>query len=183
MLAAAFEQDAARTSAVAGASHLAPGLAVLFMPKMTAAAGGNIHLTARRGKGNGNHVPEIFRHDMSDDEVDFRGGVCLLVAPGFHDVTGAVGAPGRFDLNPPELLAGIEDEIVALAFSPGFGDAETEASGFGEKGGFRGFAMRFGRGEADGMNLRDAFGRGPSWLAENEKRRSPQGRAYLSSYF
>ena len=63
--------------------------------------------------------------------------------------------PGGFDLNSPELVSGIENEIVALAVSPGSGDAEAEASGFGEESGFGSLTMRFARGEADGVKLWD----------------------------
>jgi len=60
---------------------------------------------------------------------------------------------GRFDLHSPELVAGIEDEIVALAFSPGLGDTEAEAGSFGQKDGFGCFAAGLAGGETDGMKF------------------------------
>ena len=57
------------------------------------------------------------------------------------------------DLDAPKPVPGVDDEIVALAVSPGSGDAKAEAGGFGEKGGFGCLAMRLARGEADGVKF------------------------------
>src|SRR5271154_4969988 len=75
-----FEQEAGWSSLVAGASHLAPGLAVFFVSEVTGATGRDVHLAAQRGNGNGDDVPQIFRDDVSDDEVDFLGSIwrCAL---------------------------------------------------------------------------------------------------------
>ena len=62
-------------------------------------------------------------------------------------------------MHAPKLVAGIENEVVALGVSPGAGDAEAEAAGFGEECGFGGFAIGFARGEADGVKLRDVCDR------------------------
>ena len=43
---------------------------------------------------------------------------------------------GAFYLDTPEARAVVEDEVVALAVGPGFGDAESQAGGFEEEGGF-----------------------------------------------
>jgi len=148
----AFEQKAGWADFVAGASHLAPGFAVLFVPEMAGTVGRNIHLAAKRGDGNGNHVPEIFRNDISDDKVDFLGGIGRRAIE-FDDVAGAVGAAGGLDLDAPELLAGVDDEVVALAVSPAFGDAKAKAGGFGEKSGLGSFAKRFACSETDGVDF------------------------------
>jgi hypothetical protein len=103
--------------------------------------------------GYGNHVPEVFRDDVDRDEIDFAGGVAAIVTSALDDVMGVHETPGGLDLDSPELVAGIDDEIVTLTFSPRFGDAKTEAGGFGEKGGFSSLATRFARGEADGVKL------------------------------
>jgi len=42
----------------------------------------------------------------------------------------------------------IEDEVVALGVSPGLGDAEAEAGGLEEKGGFGEFSFALGVVEA-----------------------------------
>jgi hypothetical protein len=46
------------------------------------------------------------------------------------------------------VLVRIENEVVALAVSPGLGDAEAEAGGLEEKGGFGEFSFALGVVEA-----------------------------------
>ena len=41
-----------------------------------------------------------------------------------------------FDLHAPAMVSGVEDEVVAIALSPGLRYAEAEAGGLVEKGGF-----------------------------------------------
>ena len=81
----------------AGASHLAPGLAVFFVPEVTSATGRDVHLAATRGNGDRDDVPQIFRDDVGNDEVDFLGGICRRAFE-FDDVAGAVRVPGGLDL-------------------------------------------------------------------------------------
>ena len=50
-------------------------------------------------------------------------------------------------------MSAVENEIVALAVSPGFSDAEAQAGGFGEKGGLGGFAATLAGGEADSVDV------------------------------
>jgi len=50
-------------------------------------------------------------------------------------------------------VSAVENEIVALAVSPGFSDAEAQAGGFGEKGGLGGFPVAFASGETDGIEV------------------------------
>ena len=71
----AFSEEPGWGDFVARAGHLAPSFAIFFMPEMTGATGGDVHLASSSGDTNGNHVPEIFGHDISDDEIDFFGGV------------------------------------------------------------------------------------------------------------
>ena len=47
-------------------------------------------------------------------------------------------------------MSAVENEIVALAVSPGFSDAEAQAGGFGENGGF---PVAFASGETDGIEV------------------------------
>jgi len=49
----------------------------------------------------------------------------------------------HFHLHPPESRAVIENEVVAFAVGPRFGDAESQAGGFEEEGGF-GIVSRLG---------------------------------------
>jgi len=91
--------------------------------------------------------------DVDGDEIDFTGSVAAIISSALDDVMGVHKAPGGFDLNSPEPVPRVENEIVALTVSPGLGDAETEAGGFGEEGGFGSFAVRFAGGEADGVNF------------------------------
>jgi len=68
--------------------------------------------------------------------------------------------PGGLDLDAPEFLAGVEDEVVALAVSPGFGDAEAEAGNFGEECGLGGFATRLACSESDCVDFGNVLGHG-----------------------
>src|SRR6202035_2771275 len=87
-----FSEEPGWRDFVAGARHLAPSFAVFFMPEMTGATGGDVHLASSSGDTDGNHVPEIFGHDISDDEIDLFGGVYCRALE-FYDVTRAVGVP------------------------------------------------------------------------------------------
>jgi len=115
-----------------------------------------------RGYRDGNHVPEVFRDDINSNEVDFAQRVATAPSAALNHVTVIEEKTSGLDLHPPELVAGIEDEIVALAFSPGFGDTETEARGFGEEDGFGGFASGLAGGEADGMKFGNVSDRNTS---------------------
>jgi hypothetical protein len=149
----------------AGASHLAAGLAVFFVPEMAGAVRRNVHLTSGRGNGNRNHVPQIFRDDISNDEVDLLGGIWRRAFE-FDDVAGAVRVPGGLDLDTPESFAGIEDEVVALAVSPSFGYAEAGTGSFGKECGNCGFATRLASREADCVDFQECSGSlGPFKLA------------------
>jgi hypothetical protein len=161
----AFDQEASRMGFVVWASHLAPSLAVLFMPEVTGAVRRDIHLATAGGDGNGNDVTEIFRHDIGDDEVDFLRSICRSALE-FDDVAGAVIVAGGLDLDAPKVFAGVEDEVVALAVSPGFGDAEAETGDFGKECSFGGFSEGFGSREADCMDFRNLEGHGTFQILE-----------------
>jgi hypothetical protein len=57
---------------------------------------------------------------------------------------------GGLDLDAEEAAAVVEDEVVAFAVAPGFGDAESEGTGFVEEGGFGAFSGAFGIAESFG---------------------------------
>jgi hypothetical protein len=88
----AFDQEPGWMGFVAGASHLAPGLAVFFVPEVTSATGRDVHLAATRGNGDRDDVPQIFRDDIGNDEVNFLGGICRRAFE-FDDVAGTVRVP------------------------------------------------------------------------------------------
>ena len=44
-------------------------------------------------------------------------------------VVAVVVVASRLDLDTPQALAGVEDEVIALAVAPWFGDSEAEAGG------------------------------------------------------
>ncbi len=86
---------------------------------------------------------------MSDEDVDVFGGVGdFAFAVGTVDRLDVVAAGaqdfGAFELHAPEAGAGVEDEVVALAVSPGFGWVEAEGSGFEHEGGFGEFSGALG---------------------------------------
>ena len=51
---------------------------------------------------------------------------------------------GGADLHAPEAVAGVEDEVVAVAVSPGLGDAEAEGDGFVHESQFGEFSATLG---------------------------------------
>lgn len=47
---------------------------------------------------------------------------------------------GRFDLHALKAVAGVDDEVIGIALSPGLGDVKAEVADLGKKGGFDGFS-------------------------------------------
>ena len=156
-----IDADAVRC-AIAWAGHLAPGFAVDFGDRTAGALRKEIELAMKCGHGDGDHIPQIFRDDINGNEVDFADGISTAPSAALDHITVVEEKAGRFDLHSPELVAGIEDEIVALAFSPGFGDAEAGGGSLGEKDGLGGFALGFASGEADSMKFGNVSGRNTS---------------------
>jgi hypothetical protein len=161
LLAEARDEDLAGAAGVARAGELAPGFTIFFELGFLAAVRIETKMLARGDGGDGHDVPEVLGREVGDEEIDVVDGVGGAPAGGFDLVAGLGAALGGFDLHAPEVMAGVEDEVVALAVSPGLGDTEAEAGGFGEEGGFRGLAASFASGEANGMELRDD--NGMSW--------------------
>jgi len=84
-------------------------------------------------------VPHAEGDDVGDEEVDLLGGVgdVSLGGPvGVDDVSAIVNAAGGFDLDAPEVLAGIEDEVVTAAVADGLGDSEAEFDSLEGEGDF-----------------------------------------------
>src|SRR6185437_17159618 len=100
------------------------------------------------GELDGYDIPEIERDDVGDDGVHFASGERDHL---FFDVNvrvdgvSAMGLVfGGADLDSPQTLARVEDEVVAVGVSPGLGDAEAEADGLAHEGEFGEFSAAFG---------------------------------------
>jgi hypothetical protein len=139
---------------IARTGHLAPGFAIDFVGGTAPRAfRKEIELPMQFRHGDGHHIPQILGNDIDRNEIDFAHGVATAPPAALDHITVMDKVTGRFDLHSPELVAGIEDEIVALAISPGFGDTEAEAGSFGEEGGFGSFTPGLASREADGMKF------------------------------
>ena len=127
-----------------------PGFAVGF-PARAFAGDAGIEAEAG-GTGydvDGEDVPGVQRDDVSDEDVDIFGGVgdfafSVSTVDGLNVVAAGAQDFGAFELHAPEAGAGVEDEVVALAVSPGFGGVEAEGSGFEHEGGFGEFSGTLG---------------------------------------
>ena len=145
-----------------------PGFAVFFEAHLFGFAVG---VEAEHGLGGadfyGDYVPDVQRDYVGGYEVDVAFGVDgAAVAYGVRRA-GFVGigaeAVGAFDLDAEEVDFGlgaiVEDEVVALAVSPGLADGETALAGLVEESGFGTFAGALGVGTvgivgAAGLGLR-----------------------------
>jgi len=119
-----------------------PGFAIFF-PAGAGAVDVGIEAQAAGGSEvfDGDHVPGFLRDDVGDESIDFVGGVADFAAAvdgvdGLHVVSAGAEGGGAFELDAPEAAAGVEDEVVALAVAPGFGDDETFFGGFEQESGF-----------------------------------------------
>lgn len=126
-----------------------PGFPVFFEAGALAVAFGvEAEAHARSHGVDGDYVPDIKRDDVGYEEVDVVGSVGSFVGlvgvDGLDVVASEAEVGGAFDLNAPEAAAVVEDEVVALAVSPGLGEFEAEAFGFEEEGGFGEFSGALG---------------------------------------
>jgi hypothetical protein len=127
-----------------------PGFAVLF-PAGSFAIDIGIEAEAFAGrKGfDGQDVPDVEGDDVGGEDVDVVGGVgdfalSVDAVAGLHVVAAGAQDFGALELHAPEAGAGVEDEVVALAVSPGVGDVEAEGFGFEQEGGFGEFSGALG---------------------------------------
>src|SRR5712692_9303656 len=120
---------------------------------------------------DGEDVPEVERDDVGDEEVYVLGGID---GAGFADGVGGAGfvgvgaeGVGGFDLDTEEAASVVEDEVVALAVTPGFGDAESERAGFLEESGFAALAATLGvlAAGAGGLGM-SGVGRRADWMLQ-----------------
>src|SRR5450631_350287 len=97
---------------------------------------------------HGDDVPDVEGDDVGGDEVDVFLGVGGASFAGGIGGAGFVGTGtdgfGAFDLNAVEAASVVEDEVVAQAVAPGFGDAEFEVGGLVEETGFGAFSGDLG---------------------------------------
>ena len=99
------------------------------------------------GHGDRKNVPSVFRENISGEKVDLVSGVWK--APAIHhpdSVVLPVRVRGRYglDLNSPEKSSRANNYVVAVAFSPRFGNREAQAGSFAHESEFRELAARFG---------------------------------------
>src|SRR2546427_1795033 len=157
----------------ARAGHQAPSFAIFFVERFASAVGIEAQAFAGGESVDGDDVPQIFRDDPGDEEIDFVASVGGPPSGGLDAIARLGVALGGFDLNAPEVaVSGVEEKVVALAVSPRLGDAEAQAGGFGEEGGLGGFSPTLAGGEADGVDveLKDGFiCRYAGWGSHNKK--------------
>jgi hypothetical protein len=136
-----------------------PGFAVLFP---AGALAGDVGVETEAGAVlenlGGQDVPDVERDDVGYQNVDIFGGVndfafAVDTVDGLDVVAAGAQDLGAFELYTPEAGAGIEDEIVALAVSPRFGDAEAQGSGFEHEGGLGEFSGALGVGVDEGAKV------------------------------
>ncbi len=100
----------------------APGFAVFFEGGAGLAAGVGIEADAfALSDGvDGDDVPDVFRNDVGDEEVDFFAGIDLTAGSGGFDAVAGFGEEGGgFDLDAKESVVEFDDGVVAVAISPG----------------------------------------------------------------
>ena len=132
-----------------------PGFAVEFEAHAARVAVGVEAEHGRRGADfYRDDVPDVERDDVGGDEVGVAFGVGDVAAADGIGGAGFVGAGaeavGAFDLDAEKvdrgLRAVVEDEVVALAVSPGLGDGEAALAGLVEEGGFGALSGELGVG-------------------------------------
>ena len=113
-----------------------PGFAVFF-PAGSLADGVRIEAEAFVGGEGfyGQDVPDVEGQDVGDQDVDVVSGVddfafAVDAVDGLDVVAAGAEDFGAFDLHAPATGAGVEDEVVALAVSPGLGKVKAQGFGF-----------------------------------------------------
>ena len=79
--------------------------------------------------------------NVGDEEIDLVAPVGALPSSCLYPVAGFGVAGGGFYLHAQESVSAVEDEVVGLAISPGFGNGEPQAAGLAEKNGLRDFPL------------------------------------------
>ena len=136
-----------------GAGEDAPGLAKLLKHAEGGAVGIEVERSPRREGLDRQNVPEPLGNEVSSEEVDVFFGVDSGVPLGADEILFALVSAGRLHLHALKAVAGVDDEVVGIALSPGFGDLKAEVAGFGEKGGFDGFSATLAMVVSGGLNF------------------------------
>lgn len=119
--------------------HEAPGFAILLVVAAAGSAVGEEKQAFLFDFIDGDYVPDVDRDEVGDKHIDFLGCVerfLVVAASCMQIVVTAVVAASGFDLDTPQALAGVEDEVIAFAVAPWFGDSETKGGGFVEESEF-----------------------------------------------
>ena len=94
------------------------------------------------------YVPEIEGDDVGDYYVDIalgqRDHLVLHIHIGMNGVAAVALVFGGTHLNSPEAVAGVKDEVVAVAISPGLGYAEAQGYDFVHEGQLGEFSATLG---------------------------------------
>lgn len=140
------------------ACQKAPGFAILFVAGVASGVGVEAESFAPGEGLDGDDIPDVLRNDVSRDEVNVVGGVGITPPRGFDAIAIFGATLGGFDLNAPESVAGADQKIVGMSFSPRLGDVEVEQSNASQKGGLDRLAETFaGRMSDDGLAKRERF--------------------------
>jgi hypothetical protein len=134
----------------------APGFAEFFEAGALLAAVGIKPQVLAGGEGfDWDDVPDIEWNDVSDDGVYVFGRKCdhfvLHVDVGMHAVAAVGLILGGADLDAPEALAGIEDEVIALAIAPGLGHAKAQPGNLEHEGQLGALSASFRRAGGRGL--------------------------------
>src|SRR5215468_8769828 len=129
--------------------HPVPPFAILLEPGSSLlAVGEQVHGRHVHECFGREDVPEVQRDDVGDQQVYLMNTVGdVLPGLGADVVSAAAGgayAVGGFDLYFQQASAGVDDEVVALAVSPGLGDSDTHEGGFSQESDFGEFAAALG---------------------------------------
>ena len=138
-MAAELDIDFHPAAALFWTGQEAPRFAVFLKFGHAAAAGGkDFYGSDLREQLDGEHVPDVIGDDVADDKVDVTRGVAAVldIAAGVECVSVDGAGVGGFDLDAPGAAAVVEEEVVTVTLSPGFGDGKTERGGFEKEGGF-----------------------------------------------
>ena len=128
--------------AFAWLAELVPGFAVVAVDPLASVVvfGAEEQAGAGLDQGQGEDEPGVLGNDVGDEEIDFVGeigdGGAHGAAVGVDVVEAAEDVSGRFDLDAPEGLAAVEDEVVTFAVAERFGDGEALGDGFVGEGDF-----------------------------------------------
>src|SRR5258707_12153794 len=85
------------------------------------------------------HVPGVFRENVSDQEVNLVGGVqAVAISCGPQAIVRACrrDTPHGLYLDAPKDFASADNDVVTIGVSPRFGDGESKSCGFSHESEF-----------------------------------------------